>query len=66
MRVKETIKILANFRELRDPNKARSDYLESLRNDLSASYDYNLDLLELLFELFSPTEAVEFIEANEN
>jgi ribosomal RNA methyltransferase Nop2 len=66
MRVKETIKILSNFRELRDPNKARSDYLESLRNDLSASYDYNLDLLELLFELFSPTEAVEFIEANEN
>ena len=28
MRIKETIKILSNFKELRDPEKSRSDYME--------------------------------------
>ena len=66
MRIKETIKILSNFAELRDPAKARSDYVESLMEDISASYDYNMDLLRLLFDLFAPSECLEFIEANEN
>lgn len=65
MRIKETIKVLANFRELRDPERSRGDYMQQLKNDVSASHDYNLDLLDLLFDLFSPAECVEFIEANE-
>jgi len=66
MRIKETIKILSNFAELRDSAKARSDYIDSLMEDVSASYDYNMDLLRLLFDLFAPSECLEFIEANEN
>lgn len=66
MRIKETVRILSNFRELSEPGKSRSEYMESLRQDVSASYDYNLDLLELLFDLFSPQECLDFIEANEN
>ena len=66
MRIKETIKVLSNFKELRDPAKARSDYMDSLKNDVSQAHDYNLDLLELLFDLFAPSECLEFIEANEN
>ena len=66
MRIKETIKILSNFAELRDSAKARSDYIDSLMEDISASYDYNMDLLRLLFDLFAPSECLEFIEANEN
>lgn len=66
MRIKETIKVLSNFKELRDPLRARSDYMESLKDDVSAAYDYNRDLLELLFDLFAPSECLEFIEANEN
>jgi len=65
MRVKETVKVLSNFKELRDADRSRVDYLESLKADLSASYDYNRDLLDLLFDLFSPNECLEFIEANE-
>jgi hypothetical protein len=53
MRIKETIRILANFKELSN-NKSRPDYMDQLKNDISASYDYNLDILELLFDLFSP------------
>ena len=66
MRIKETIKVLANFQQLRNPSMSRSDYVESLKDDVSASYDYNKDLLELLFDLFGPKECIEFIEAQEN
>ena len=66
MRVKETIKVLSNFKELRDPAKSRSDYMQQLMEDVSQCYDYNRDLLELLFDLFAPSECLDFIEANEN
>jgi ribosomal RNA methyltransferase Nop2 len=66
MRIKETIRILANFKELCQPNRSRPDYMDQLKNDISASYDYNLDILELLFDLFSPQNAYDFIEASEN
>ena len=66
IRIKETVRILANFQELREKGKSRSDYMQTLKDDISQSYDYNLDLLELLFDLFPPQECLEFIEANEN
>lgn len=66
MRIKETLKVLQNFNELRAAGKDRSMYLDELKEDVSASYDYNRDLLDLLFDLFSPSECLEFIEANEN
>jgi len=66
MRIKETIRILSNFKELRDETRSRSEYLEQLKKDLSSSYDYNEDLLTLLFDLFAPAELLEFVEANEN
>ena len=65
MRIKETIRILSNFREL-GGSKSRKDYMEQLKNDISARFDYNLDILELIFDLFNPQEAFDFIEANEN
>jgi len=40
--------------------------MEQLKQDISASFDYNLDLLELIFDLFSPQDAFDFIEASEN
>lgn len=66
MRVKETVKVLSNFKELRNPEKSRQDYLEELKSDISHAYDYNKDLVELLMDLFTPSECLQFIEANEN
>lgn len=66
MRVKETIRVLANFKELRDENKSRTEYMDQLKADIVASYDYNMDILDLLFDLFNPSDCVDFIEANEN
>jgi 25S rRNA (cytosine2870-C5)-methyltransferase len=54
MRIKETIRVLSNYKELCQPGKNRSEYVESLKQDISASYDYNMDILELIFDLFSP------------
>jgi len=54
MRVKETIRILANFKELCQKGRSRVDYMDQLKADINQSYDYNLDLLELIFDLFSP------------
>ena len=66
MRVKETVKVLSNFKELRDQAKSRQDYLESLKADICQAYDYNRSLVDLLLDLFPPSECLDFIEANEN
>lgn len=66
MRVKETVKVLSNFKELRNPEKSRQDYLEELTSDIAHAYDYNKDLVELLLDLFTPSECLQFVEANEN
>lgn len=66
MRIRETIKILSNFKELRDKERGRQDYLDELKNDLCTAFDYNKDLIDLILDLFAPSEAYEFIEANEN
>lgn len=58
--------MLSNFKELRDELKSRKEYMDQLKQDLVASFDYNMDILDLLFDLFSPSDAVDFIEANEN
>lgn len=66
MRIRETVKVLSNFKELRDDNRSRQDYLEELKNDLCQAYDYNKDLIELILDIFPPSETFDFIEANEN
>lgn len=64
-RIKETVNILGNFKELRDPSKSRQDYLDRLLKDITTYYGYSEFLAEKLFNLFSPAEAIEFFEANE-
>lgn len=64
-RIEETIKVLSNFSEMRDPNKKRKEYMDQLMKDVSAAYGFNTEMVELFFNLFSPAEAVKCIEANE-
>lgn len=65
MRLKENIKILTQFNELRDSNKSRTQYLDDVMNDICQAYDYNRSLVEVIFGIFAPSEALEFIEAND-
>ncbi|CAO3672110.1 unnamed protein product [Umbelopsis vinacea] len=64
-RIKETVNILGNFKELREASKSRQDYLDRLLKDITTYYGYSEFLAEKLFNLFSPAEAIEFFEANE-
>lgn len=65
MRLRENVKILSNFKELRQGDKSRSEYLEELQTDIVSAYDYNRSLVGVIFDLFAPAEALEFIEAND-
>ncbi|KAI9003911.1 NOL1/NOP2/sun family-domain-containing protein [Hyaloraphidium curvatum] len=64
-RIQDVIRVLGNFKELRDPDRPRTDYLEQLLKDLALYYGYSDFMVEKLFHLFTPPEAVAFFEANE-
>eukprot|EP00833_Pecoramyces_ruminatium_P016937 jgi/Orpsp1_1/1190969/evm.model.d7180000082594.1 len=64
-RIQDVVKILNNFREMRDPDMSRTDYMEQLKKDLCQYYGYNDYLLSKFLELFPINEAIEFFEANE-
>jgi ribosomal RNA methyltransferase Nop2 len=65
MRIQETIKILSNFSDLRDPNKGRTEYMDDLKTDICQAYGYNNDMIDLFLDLFPPQQCFELIEANE-
>lgn len=56
-RIKEVLSTLKDFNNLRDPEMSRMRYITILKADLSSLYSYNIGLLHVLFDLFSPQEA---------
>lgn len=64
-RMIEIVKVLENFKELAEEGISRSDYVNRLIKDITIYFGYSEFLATLLFELFSPGEAMEFFEANE-
>lgn len=64
-RILEIVKVLENFKDLAEENRSRSEYVSQLLDDISSYYGYTRFLAERLFNLFKPSEAIEFFEANE-
>lgn len=64
-RMIEIVKVLENFKELAEEGISRSEYVNRLIKDITIYFGYSEFLATLLFELFSPGEAMEFFEANE-
>ncbi|KAI9193330.1 NOL1/NOP2/sun family-domain-containing protein, partial [Polychytrium aggregatum] len=64
-RIQEILRVLNNFKDLREPGRSRSEYVSQLLKDLAQYYGYNDYLMQKLFELFPVSEAIEFFEANE-
>lgn len=64
-RMIEIVKVLENFKQLAEPNTSRADYTSRLMADICHYFGYNEYLADKLFNLFSPSEAMEFFEANE-
>eukprot|EP01018_Ginkgo_biloba_P023192 Gb_02482 [translate_table: standard] len=64
-RIKEIVRVLSNFKSLRQEGTTRKDYTERLIADLALYYGYNEYLVGTFLEMFPVAEAVELIEANE-
>ena len=65
-RIIETVRVLESFSSLREEGRSRADYTTRLLKDISEYYVYSPYLAEKLFNLFSPSDAFAFFEANES
>ena len=50
--------VLSNFKQLRDPEKSRQDYLDILIQDVTTYYGYTASLVEYFLSQFSPAEVL--------
>eukprot|EP01129_Flabellula_baltica_P008123 TRINITY_DN3198_c0_g1_i1.p1 TRINITY_DN3198_c0_g1~~TRINITY_DN3198_c0_g1_i1.p1 ORF type:complete len:485 (+),score=139.28 TRINITY_DN3198_c0_g1_i1:19-1473(+) len=64
-RIEEVLRVLQNFKELRYENTPRKRYIKVLKGDVAYYYGYIPDLIDKLFFLFGPVEAVEYMAASE-
>ncbi|XP_067305211.1 probable 28S rRNA (cytosine(4447)-C(5))-methyltransferase [Pseudorasbora parva] len=64
-RIKDNVDVLSHFSEKREEGKERSEYISLLCSDLCTYYSYNQFLISKLMDLFSLSELIDFLEANE-
>lgn len=60
VKAEEILKILSMFKERREENKPRYEYLEELKEIFVRLYGYNPEIMNLFFNLFSPHEVKYF------
>ena len=64
-RVKEIVRVLDDFKRLREPGRSRQDYVQQLKRDICTYYGYNEFMVDVIMDLFTVAEALELIEACE-
>lgn len=64
-RINEILYILSDFKNRKENDKSRKEYLDILKHDLCSLFDYNEFLMEKFMELFKPQELMEFLESSE-
>lgn len=62
-RIQETLRVLSNFKEEREDDRGRKEYLQLLKTDLMELFEYNEFLMDCIMDMFPPAEVVDFLEA---
>lgn len=64
-RVRDVVRVLDDFKRLREPGRSRREYLDQLKADICTYYGYNDFMADAILHLFTVAEALELIESCE-
>jgi ribosomal RNA methyltransferase Nop2 len=65
MKINSHLKVLSDFKDLREDEKSRHEYIAELKEYFCNLYGYNKELMEIFFNLFSPHECSAFLDSME-
>lgn len=60
--IESILEVLSNFKERREPERSRKEYLDQLGLFIAELYGYLPELVEYFLTMFSPPEALEFVD----
>ena len=66
LKIQNIVSILSDFKTKREEGKSRNNYMSELKELCKSYYEYNDDICDLIFNLFPPNEAIEFMEASDS
>ena len=66
LKIQNIVSILSDFKTKREEGKSRNEYMSELKELCKSYYEYNDDICDLIFNLFPPNEAIEFMEASDS
>jgi len=65
-RIDEILTVLADFKNGREANRSRCEYIDQLSSDMSELFGYLPELVEYFLTMFNPSETLEFLEASDS
>ena len=57
--------VLSDIKRHCEPGKSRADYVSAFRDLVCKCYEYNLELVEMLHDVFPLAQLIDFVEASE-
>lgn len=62
MKINEILRTLADFKNKKDPNRSKVEYVIELRKYYCRYFNYSNELMEYLMDMFNPHECYNFLE----